>query len=950
MPRGSDGSTTGAPSGLDVLLERTTDGSGGCLVVERGSHAPMFCEAAVAEAERRGIGVRQAVGSPYPFGPFDVVCELLGVDVTAQEADGIRRAGTGLGALRALAERLDQLCVERPQLFVVDRADHADAASARFLHYLAGHLEARSASLLLVAGAVSPGSWLAALAPACGGVLRLRPSADGDGARLTRQRLADLGAGGANVVEALAVLGPGASLAAVAEVSGEQTEVVLEALDRLATWQVLRRTPRGAGHLLAADDVLDAIVPTRRAELHERAAVHGRSIGESALRTATHLEHVVPGALPWAVTALRAGAALALQGDDAPSAVRWMQRAIEEGRAGGEEVPVRALLDLAHAQARAADPGATATLRLAAERTTTEERPRLLLRLGRQLSVTGRLQEAVAVFDSLLDDLDPDADEHRDLRLQARAGLVTACRCSLELRPRSAPLLHELSEELRAAGGDEPSVLAELAYEHALTGTERGTVLDLANRATTAMAHRPLAPVATQALFLALVWAEDLEAASLLCDQMHDDVRHEPVHAHRRATIALAEGDLDVAVACARKAVADIEWVAPMLVPGAHAQLARALVRQGDLAGAAVALELPGGEGRWRHQTSYHPVLLARGELAAARGEWRQAASFAESCAGFSRAMGTLNPVVVPWHVVSARALVELGRADEAETVLVDAIDRAATFGAPHALARLERLRGGFRCGEGNPTAAPSAAGPPTGPAGPQLRLLGDTVLVVDGDEHRLGDDLADRAVCIIGLARSGVHDEQLAEALWPDGDPAVGRNRLRNVLLRVRQRHGPVVERRGRTIALADEVAVDVHEFQRLAEGALAADDPGIAERLGHRALELHRGELCPVHPFEAWAEGPRTALRQRWLVLVDHMADLLARRGDMAGSIALTEAALAVDPWAEDRFLDAAERLAAADRPAAARSLLRRCERMCAELGVAPSPRQRALDASLR
>lgn len=956
MPRGWERSTTDAPSSLGALLERAAEGAGSCLVVARGSDAPMFCDVAVADAERHRIGVRHAVGSPHPFGAFEVVCELLGVDVTTPEAEQIRRAGTGLAALEALAARVDLLCVDQPQLLVVDRADRADASSARFLRYLAGHLEARSASLLLVAVDVAPRSWLEDLASTFGGVQRLRPTVEPEGPPLTQQRLTELGPGGRNVVEALAVLGPGASVAGVVAVSEEAMDVVLATLDRLATWRALRRTPQGAGHLLGADAVLDAMAPTRRAELHERAAVHGRAIGESALRLATHLEHAVPGALEWSATMLRAGAALSLQSDDASTAVRWMRRAIEEEQVRGEETPLHELLELAHAQARASDPGATATLRLAAERSDERGRLRLQIRLGRQLSVTGRLREAVAVFDGVLAEVDRGDDDHRDLRLDARAGLVTACRCSLELRPRSAELLEQLAAELRTAGSDDPSVLAELAYEHALMGTEHGVVLELAGRSTTAMANRPLAAVATQALFLALVWAEDLEAASLLCDQLHDDAGHQPVEAHRRATIALAEGDLDLAVACARKAVADIEWVAPMLVPGARAQLARALLRQGDLGGADAALRLPGGEGRWRHQTSYHPVLLARAELAAARGEWRQAASFADTCAGFSRQMGTLNPAVVPWHVVSARALAELGRPQESDAVLAEAIERATAFGAPGALARLEAARDAIRGAAASPPTrwqappVPVPAATSGRPAGRELRLLGDTVLVVDGDERRLGDDLADRAMCIIGLARSGVHDEQLAEALWPDGDPAVGRNRLRNVLLRVRQRYGPIVERRGRTVALADDVAVDVHEFDRLVHEALAADDPTQAERAGRRALDLHGGELCPVHPFEAWADGPRVAVRQRWLALVDRMADLLARRGDIAGSLALTESAITTDPWAEDRYLDAAERLAAADRPAAARSLLRRCERMCVELGVPPSPRQVTLADAIR
>jgi DNA-binding SARP family transcriptional activator len=57
------------------------------------------------------------------------------------------------------------------------------------------------------------------------------------------------------------------------------------------------------------------------------------------------------------------------------------------------------------------------------------------------------------------------------------------------------------------------------------------------------------------------------------------------------------------------------------------------------------------------------------------------------------------------------------------------------------------------------------------------------------------------------------------------------------------------------------------------------------------------------------------------------------------------LFEQAVAAEPWDEDRYLDAVERLLSAGRDAAARALLRRSEAMCAELGVPPSTRHRAL-----
>lgn len=957
MPLGSHAAQTGVSSRLALLLDQTVQGSGGSMVVERGVHAPMFCDAAAGEAGRRRIAVRRAAGSPHPFGPFEVVCELLGLDVETPEADEVRRTGTGLTALRALTERIHAQGERGPQVLLIDRAEHVDVSSARFLGYLAQQLEGHPTSLVLVAGEVTPRSWLDDLASASAvGLLRLRASEGGGAGHPAHTQLARLDRPHQNVVEALAVLGPGGSLAAAATVSAEPIDVVLEALEQLTSLGVLDHTATGAGHLLVADDVLHAMGPTRRSELHLRAAAHARSIGESAIRLSTHLEHVVPGALPWAATHLRAGAALALQADDPRAAVRWMRRAIEEDDSCGVEVPVAVLLELARAQARAGDTGAAATLRLAIERSSAQDRPGVLIRLARQLSLTGRLREAAAVFDEVLADIDPCDAAQRDLAIEARVGLATAVRCSLELRSRSAELLRQLTDDVAAADLDDPNVLAEVAYEHALAGTSREVVLDLAGRATAAMGRRSLSSGSSQALFLAIVWAEDLESASALCDLLHADAQADPVGAHRRATIALADGDHERAVAHGRVAVEDMEWAAPMLVPGARAQLARSLVRCGDLDRAEAALRLPGGEGRWRQQAAYHPVLLAKAELAAAREEWRLASSFADRCAEFSRAMGTHNPVVVPWHEVSARALAALGQVEGARSLLADAIERAAGFGAPRALAQLEATDRSIR---GFAPASPATRRrlplpppnvPPPDGGGPVLRLLGDAVLVVDDVERRLGDDLADRAVCIVALARGSVHDEQLAEALWPDGDPAVGRNRLRNVLLRVRQRHGPVIERRGRSIALSDDVAVDVHEFDRLVIEFLHSTDAVHAERIGRRALELHVGELCPGHPFEPWASTAREAVRAQWLLLADRMAELVWQRGDVAGSLAITEQAVAADPWDEDRYLDAVERLVSADRPAAARSLLRRCERACAELAVTPSTRHRSLAASLR
>ena len=948
---------TGMARAILPLLREAEEGSGSCLIVERGEGDASLLDVATTEALRRGFSVRTVLGSPTASGSDDALRALLDVDADAARALGIDGRPLDLDALRALARRVDQLCVDAPLLLVVDHADLLDAASARFLSYLAKNLDARSVSLLLLAVHVAGGSWLDELGTALGRHPHVVRSGErGPDGKEVQTLLEALDEEQRAAVEALAVLGPSPSVAAVAAVAEVPADTVLQALDELFARGLLRRTSTGAGQLVVATAVLDAMSPTRRSELHGRAAVHARSVGGAAEQVAAHLEHTVPGAHAWAGDVLRTAAARALAAGDARRAVGWLQRAIEEQRDGCAEVPLGILLELSRAQLRAGDPGATASLRLAIARTTGRERRKLQLRLARHLSESGLAEEAVAEIEAVLADIDPSDPEEARALVEARTALAAACRLSLALRHRSADLLDQLVPDPDEPLADDPSLLAELAYEHALAGTDRQVVIDLSRRAMAATAGRAHPPMASHALFVALLAAEALEDARLLCDRIHGDARRHPVEAHRRGSLALAEGDLHRAVAWSRMAVADIEWVAPLFVPGARAQLARALVRLGDLDAAAVALQLPGGKGRWRQNVTYHPVLLAQAELAAAAGDWWRAALFAEDCAEFSRRMGTHNPAMVPWQPVAVQALAQLGRTDEAVAILTEATERAQVFGAPTVLGRLAELRRSIQepsADQAEPSTAATIAvvrdDTSRAPGSPCLRLLGEAVLVIDGEEHRLGDDLVDRAVCIVALEARGVHDEQLAEALWPEGDPAVGRTRLRNVLTRIRQRYGEVVVRSGRSVHLADDIAVDLRTFERLATEALSASDDSVAERLGHEALGLHRGELCPAHPFEAWAAAPRTGVRQRWLALLDRLADLAARRGDVSTSMAMFEQAIAAEPWDEDRYLDAVERLVAAGRPAAARSLLERSATMCEDLGVPPSARHAALQEAL-
>ena len=186
---------------------------------------------------------------------------------------------------------------------------------------------------------------------------------------------------------------------------------------------------------------------------------------------------------------------------------------------------------------------------------------------------------------------------------------------------------------------------------------------------------------------------------------------------------------------------------------------------------------------------------------------------------------------------------------------------------------------------------------------------------------------------------RGTLTTDQAVDLVWPDVDANTGRQRLRNLLSRIRAQTGDVVERRGELLVLAPSVVVDVEQFERAAAQALAADDlsrPGLA-RL---ALGAYAGELLPGDPYEDWSAAPRERLRRRFLALVDLAAAASLYTGELDEAVRLLDAAIAVEPFGEERYVRAAGALLVQGRRAAARVMVQRGLAVLGELDVAPSP----------
>ncbi|MEJ7932429.1 AAA family ATPase [Ramlibacter sp. AN1015] len=183
------------------------------------------------------------------------------------------------------------------------------------------------------------------------------------------------------------------------------------------------------------------------------------------------------------------------------------------------------------------------------------------------------------------------------------------------------------------------------------------------------------------------------------------------------------------------------------------------------------------------------------------------------------------------------------------------------------------------------------------------IRLLGQFGLCIDGRNPDDRGALTRRARELLQLLsvqpeRSLLH-EQVVEALWPHLGPEAGSANLRKAAYHARQYLGlpdALVLRGGRVCLLPQcDVACDALEFERAADGALAAGDAA-----GCRAAaELYGGDLLPLARYEPWAEAARQRLRGKYLCLLRQAGDFerLVRHepGDEAAHLALMRADMA-------------------------------------------------------
>ncbi len=205
------------------------------------------------------------------------------------------------------------------------------------------------------------------------------------------------------------------------------------------------------------------------------------------------------------------------------------------------------------------------------------------------------------------------------------------------------------------------------------------------------------------------------------------------------------------------------------------------------------------------------------------------------------------------------------------------------------------------------------------------VRVFGSTaVMAADGAHLTLPPGMPGELVRMLALHEHGLPVDVVLETFFPDATASAARQRLRQVLTRLRASAGELILRDGETLRLLP-AWVDVREF--LAAGNRVRGVHGArAVQLAYGALALRTGPLLPADPHADWAVETRDQVRYRHLELLDLVAGDAAARGSHDEALTAMELAYEEDPEGTGRRDAISMQLRALGRPAAAEYRARR------------------------
>jgi DNA-binding SARP family transcriptional activator len=224
------------------------------------------------------------------------------------------------------------------------------------------------------------------------------------------------------------------------------------------------------------------------------------------------------------------------------------------------------------------------------------------------------------------------------------------------------------------------------------------------------------------------------------------------------------------------------------------------------------------------------------------------------------------------------------------------------------------------RAGEADLTAALAPLAERAGSVPARELLLADRELIVrlfgtpsvvraDGVPVELPAGMPGELVRMLALHEHGLSVDIVLEAFFPGAPASTSRQRLRQVLTRLRSAAGPVVLRDEDHLRLTP-AWVDAREFLSVA-GRVRGASGARAVQLAYAALAVHDGPFLPTDRYAEWAEESRGQIEYRHLALLELIAADAVARGSHQEALTALDAAEELDPGDPDRETRIAEQL---------------------------------------
>ncbi|UCF89789.1 MAG: hypothetical protein JSW39_15935, partial [Desulfobacterales bacterium] len=245
-----------------------------------------------------------------------------------------------------------------------------------------------------------------------------------------------------------------------------------------------------------------------------------------------------------------------------------------------------------------------------------------------------------------------------------------------------------------------------------------------------------------------------------------------------------------------------------------------------------------------------------------------------------------------------------------------------------------------------------------------KIYTLGRFGLVRDGQPVRFTRKAQEKPLALlkalIAFGGREVHEEQIADALWPEADGDLAHKSFATTLWRLRKLigYGDAIQLSDRKLTLDPRYGwVDVWAFERIirqAESAwkqgMKANDMTAAISLGQKALDFYQGPFLAAETNSYWAISLRERLHSRFLRTVKRLCEFWKQSGQHEKAVECFQRSLEVDDFAEELYQNLMSCYWQLGRRADALSLYKRYKKtLSTKLGIEPSAETETLREAL-